>query len=275
MSVKAIDVSVHQKTIDWKKVKADGIQAAIIRAGYGRYEKQKDKTFDANMKGTTEAGILVGVYWYSYASSANEAKEEAKICLKVIAPYKDKITLPVFFDQEYEPVILGATKSVRTACCNAFLEEIRAAGYDAGLYASYDWVQNKIGAVEGKKWIAQYDTKCDYTGKDLYLWQYTNKGRVDGISGKVDMDTGYFELPDALKNGWEKSGNTWYYYENGKCVKGAWRKVKNRWYYFASDGKMVKGRATIKGKRYYFNESAYEGLPEGALWMTDAEGART
>ena len=87
------------------------------------------------------------------------------------------------------------------------------------------------------------------------------------------MDTGYFELPDALKNGWEKSGNTWYYYENGKCVKGAWRKVKNRWYYFASDGKMVKGRTTIKGKPYYFNESAYEGLPEGALWMTDANGA--
>ena len=98
--LKGIDVSHYQGDIDWKKVKATGMQFAIIRAGYGKYAYQEDPCFEDNIKGAYNAGILVGVYWYSYADTAAEARQEAEACLTVINPYKDKIVLPVFIDHE-------------------------------------------------------------------------------------------------------------------------------------------------------------------------------
>ncbi len=81
----------------------------------------------------------------------------------------------------------------------------------------------------------------------------------------------------AVPNGWEKAGEKWYYYENGKMVKAAWRKVKGKsgtfWYYLGADGAMLKGEQVIGGKRYYLHEKAAGGLPEGALWVTDSNGA--
>lgn len=276
--VMGIDVSKHQGTgIDWKKVKADGVKFAIIRAGYGKYLKQEDPCFDENIQGAYNAGLDVGVYWYSYASTAADAEKEADVCLQIIKPYQALISLPVFFDQEYEPDILKATTRVRTDCCLAFIKKIQAAGYQPGMYASYDWFKNKIYRAElldYPAWVAQYASKCQYTDKNLYMWQYTSTGKVNGISGNVDQNEGYFEI--AAKNGWQKSGSKWYYYENGQPVKSAWRKITGVngtfWYFLGANGVMLTGTQKINGKIYHLNEKAACGLPEGALVVTDQDG---
>ena len=276
--VMGIDVSKHQGTgIDWKKVKADGVKFAIIRAGYGKYLKQEDPCFDENIQGAYNAGLDVGVYWYSYASTAADAEKEADVCLQIIKPYQALISLPVFFDQEYEPDILKATPRVRTDCCLAFIKKIQAAGYQPGMYASYDWFKNMIYRAElldYPAWVAQYASKCQYTDKNLYMWQYTSTGKVNGISGNVDQNEGYFEL--TVKNGWQKSGSKWYYYENGQPVKSAWRKITgangNFWYFLGANGVMLTGTQKIGGKVYHLNEKAACGLPEGALVVTDQDG---
>lgn len=275
---KGIDVSKYQGTIDWAQT-AKNIDFVIIRAGLGKYAAQEDPFFKTNIEGAYKAGIRkIGVYWFSYATSSAEAAQEAEVCLTVINPYRDKITLPVFFDQEYEPGIKAASKTVRTMACNTFIGKIRQAGYESGLYCSYDWIKNMVDKVDGHKWIAQYASKCQYKGSDLWGWQYTDKGKVSGITGNVDMDTGYFETAEPVKSGWVKTGGKWYYYEDGKTVKGAWREITGSngryWYYFGADGAMKTGRQTIAGKQFYLNDSAWSGVPEGALWVTDTSGAR-
>lgn len=277
---KGIDVSKHQGKIDWAQA-AKAVDFVMIRAGYGKYTAQEDANFKVNIEGAYKAGIRqIGVYWYSYATSSAEAAQEAAACLSVINLYKDKITLPVFFDQEYEPGIKAASKTVRTMACNTFISQIKRAGYESGLYCSYDWLNNMVDKVDGHKWIAQYASKCQYKGADLWAWQYTSKGKVPGIIGNVDMDTGYFAAGTNVttKSGWVKTGGKWYYYEDGKTVKSAWREITGSngkyWYYFGADGAMKTGRQAIAGKQFYLNDSAWSGLPEGALWVTDTSGAR-
>jgi GH25 family lysozyme M1 (1,4-beta-N-acetylmuramidase) len=102
-TLNGIDVSHHQGVIDWKKVAASGINFVMIRAGYGKSASQIDKKFKTNIDGAYAAGIKnIGIYWYSYAGTVADVKLEAQACISVIKQYKDKITLPVFFDQEYE-----------------------------------------------------------------------------------------------------------------------------------------------------------------------------
>lgn len=277
--LKGIDVSHHQGDVDWKKVKATGVQFAIIRAGYGKYAYQEDPCFEDNIEGAYNAGIPVGVYWYSYADTAAEARQEAEACLTVIKPYKDKITLPVFFDQEYEPAILSAGNSIRTQCCIAFIKAIEAAGYKAGLYGSQDWLDNKIDDSQipetATVWVAQYSNKCTYTGR-YTIWQYTSSGKVDGISGRVDMNEADESLM-PVKDGWNYISGSWYWYEGGKPVTNCWRKITGEsgvpyWYYLGKGGVMLKGWQKIGDEVFYLNEKAAYGVPEGACIITDERG---
>ena len=109
------------------------------------------------------------------------------------------------------------------------------------------------------------------------MWQYSSKGSVNGISGDVDMNYGYFDLPGVQLTGWQKSGSKWYYYENGQKVKSAWREITGKsgtfWYYLGADGAMLTGTQKIGGKVYHLHEKAACGLPEGALVITDEKGA--
>ena len=275
--VMGIDVSKHQGSIDWQKVKNDGVQFAIVRAGYGKFASQEDPEFSDNIQNAYKAGIPVGVYWYSYAGNVADAEKEADTCLQVIKPFKALITLPVFFDQEYEPDIKAMTTRQRTDCCLAFIKKIVAAGYQSGLYASYDWFKNKIYRAElldYPAWVAQYASKCQYTDKNLYMWQYSSTGKVSGITGNVDLNVGTFPVSNA--DGWQKASGNWYWYENKKAVKSVWRKISGKngtyWYYFDSDGIMLKGMQKVNGKIYYFNEKAVLGIPEGAMILTSEEG---
>lgn len=191
-----IDVSAWQGNIDWAKVKASGIEFAILRAGYGREVSQVDKYFEKNYREARAQGIPVGVYWYSYADSVERVIQEAKACLAVLGGRE--LDLPVFYDIEYEPKILALSTQVRTAMVIGFTNAIMAAGYTPGVYASLDFIKNKLtdDQIPGQvvRWIAQYGpSKCTYKG-NLYAWQKSSKGRVSGISGNVDLDELYADV---------------------------------------------------------------------------------
>ena len=207
MTLKGIDVSEWQGTIDWRKVAKDGVQFAVIHAGYGRELSQKDKYFERNYAGARAAGIKVGAFWYSYADSVARAEQEARTCLKVLDG--KHLDLPVFFDQEYEPGILKLSTKTRTDIVLKFLETIKAAGRPCGLYSSTDFITTKLQAnrlTAYPLWIAEYGSKLHYTGK-VWAWQYTDKGRVAGIKGRVDMDHGYFAQTQTGNTGLLRKGD--------------------------------------------------------------------
>lgn len=194
---KGIDVSKHNGTIDWAKVKAAGVQFAMLRAGYGRYDNQKDEQFEANYKGATAAGIPVGAYHYSYATTAEQAKQEAEVFLGWI---KGKnLTYPVAFDiEDKKQANLGV--SVISDIIRAFCETVEAAGYYVVVYANKDWLTNRIDADCKSRydiWLAQWTSKPTYTGS-YGMWQYTSDGAVDGIAGRVDMNIAYKDYPSVI-----------------------------------------------------------------------------
>ena len=208
MKSKGIDVSEHQGHIDWAKVAKDGVQFAVIRAGYGRELSQKDDYFEQNYTAAKKAGIQVGAYWYSYADSVKRAEEEAKTCLKVLEG--KKFDLPIFFDQEYEKSILALSNKTRTDIILKFLEIIQAAGRICGLYSSTDFITTKLQASRLRQyplWIAEYGSKLHYPGT-VWAWQYTSTGRVSGICGHVDCNHGYFAQQTKTGDGLLRKGDT-------------------------------------------------------------------
>lgn len=185
-----IDVSEHNGNIDWQKVKAAGVTGAIIRCGYGKnLKKQDDKKFTRNMDGAINAGLDIGVYLYSYATSTEAAKSEAAHVLRLIAPYKANINLPVYYDLEE-----NGTENAAKANAVIFGDIIESAGYWCGIYASLSWFKTYLKGLDRfTKWVAAWGkndgkpgNKPDISGVDL--WQYTSNGKIDGISGKVDLD---------------------------------------------------------------------------------------
>ena len=139
--MKGIDVSVHNGNIDWNKVKNVGIQFAILRAGYGKAASQKDKKFEENYQAAKAAGIPVGAYWYSYARTVAEARQEAEVCLSILS--KKQFEYPIFFDQE-ERDILATGKANCSAMVRAFCDVLEKAGYWVGLYTSRSFLASNI-----------------------------------------------------------------------------------------------------------------------------------
>lgn len=276
--MKGIDVSKYQGDIDWDKVKESGIDFAIIRAGYGMYDFQIDPKFERNYSECKRLGIPVGTYWYTYATTTEEAEKETSVYLKAL---KDKTTeFPNFLDMEYEPSIKALTKQTRTDICKIFMNKIKESGFKTGLYCSYDWIKNWLDGsqlTEYDKWIAQYANSCSYSGSDFAMWQYSSEGKVSGISGNVDMDYCYKDYISKEKTGsWKKNDKGWWYeWSDGTYPTNDWLKVDNRWYWFDSRGYCVKGYQTIKGKNYYFAEkyALDNTVKECQLIMTDGNGA--
>ena len=195
-----IDVSQWQGTVNWSKVKADGISFVFIRCSYTSlksFNLHTDPKFTANVTAAAAAGLKVGVYHYSGATSATEAKKEADYVLKVIKPYKSKITLPVMFD--YEP---GArvtanykktSKTTRTKYATTFCNAAKAAGYTSGVYCSTSWFPdyfNTSSLSSYSNWDAHWATKNTYTGA-YDFWQYSDAGKISGIGGSVDCNFWY------------------------------------------------------------------------------------
>ncbi len=193
----AIDVSVYQGDIDWAQVKAAGIYAAVIRAGYGRYIEQEDLKFRQNYTNARAAGMPVGVYWYSYAKTPEQAQQEADICLQVLGDRA--LQMPLYMDQEWADTPVAN----RTACAVAFLDRIRER--HAGLVGYYTYTSYfasvdvpTIQAHADTIWLADYRQSYDKTiPRDMH--QYSSSGTVPGISGRVDMNRLYRDFPGELE----------------------------------------------------------------------------
>ena len=161
-----IDVSKHQGVMPWATVKAAGVSHAMLRAGYGRYSSQRDPQFDRNVEQCEANGVAWGAYWYSYATGVAEARQEAHVFLSIIAEkvaQGHKPTLPLAYDIEYEPGILALSNATRTEMVRAFLSEVEAAGYYGILYASTDFIRNRLNYKELAQydvWCAQYGSRC-------------------------------------------------------------------------------------------------------------------
>lgn len=206
--IKGIDVSQYQGNIDYKKVKAAGVKFVIIRAGYGKFTSQKDPYFEKNYKNAKAAGLDVGAYWYSYATSEADAVQEAKTCIEVI---KGKtFEYPIYFDLE-EQNQFAKGKSFCNSLVKAFCNALEEAGYFAGLYISRSPLQTYITNDVARRyalWIAEYGSSCNYSGK-YGMWQYSSTGKFNGISGNVDCDYCYIDYPSIIKsaglNGYKKA----------------------------------------------------------------------
>ncbi len=194
--INGIDVSKWNGTIDWAKVKADGIEFAFIRVGNrGVFDGKlyEDPTYKYNLKEAIAAGVKVGVYVYSQAITQKEAIEEADFALSRIKKYN--ITMPVVFDFEYYNGPSGRlydahlSVSQATAICEAFCKRVEDAGYTGMLYGNPSMFKWSVNADQVAKkypiWLAHYITETSYTGKYDY-WQYSSSGKINGINGAVD-----------------------------------------------------------------------------------------
>ncbi|MCH5274551.1 MAG: glycoside hydrolase family 25 protein [Lachnospiraceae bacterium] len=196
-AVLGIDVSKWQGEIDWNMVKDAGIEYAIIRCGYrGSVTGSlvEDPYFEQNIRGATAAGVKVGVYFFTQAVNEVEAVEEASMVVSLIRDYD--ITYPVFIDTEGaggNGRADGLDVETRTTVCDAFCRTVENAGYQAGVYASRNWYNNRVDASSLEKyviWLAEYRSAPIYQGY-YQMWQYTSRGSVSGIAGNVDLNISY------------------------------------------------------------------------------------
>ena len=186
--LKLIDVSDHQGRITWKKVTPNYV---IIRAGYGA--GNTDKRFIRNIEKAIKRGKKIGIYWFSYAYSKDMAKKEAQYCLKLLEPYKEHITLGVYFDFEYDSRryalnhVKTCGKSLITAMTKAFMVEVKKGGYMAGFYYNYDYKKNYYDMDQLKDYLHWYALYSDEI-PECDIQQTGSNGTVPGIPGKVDMN---------------------------------------------------------------------------------------
>lgn len=232
-----IDVSYFQYNIDWNKVKADGIDYAIIRVGYRGYgsggQLVLDYKFKENIEAAKAAGLDVGVYFYTQAVNTKEAQEEADFVLSYIKDYT--LDLPVYYDIEsvdYDTGRLdsaGLTKAQKTALCTAFCDRIISKGYKAGVYANMSWLTYQIdGAALGKKypiWLAHYTTQTNYSG-NYSTWQFSSTGKVNGIATSVDMNVDYRD-PNGNSNAVGTVTGLSYTTNSDGSVTFKWNKADN------------------------------------------------
>ena len=204
MKLKGIDVSAWQNKIsvaNFKKAKASGINYVILRVGYtGSSSKSPtiDSVFENNYANAISAGLPVGIYYYSLATSTAMAEKEANFVVKKL---KGKnITYPVYIDMEDDTYQRKCSKATLASVCNTFCNIVKNAGYIPGVYASLDWFNNRIGNItaEHTKWVAQYYKKCQYKGA-YDMWQYTSSEAVSGIANKTDVSWCYKDFTKEAK----------------------------------------------------------------------------
>ena len=296
-----IDVSEWQGDIDWASVANSDMEFAFIRIayrGYGAGIIYEDSKAYQNIRGALDAGLNVGVYIYSQAINAEEAIAEADKALDILKKAgvgPESLALPVIIDVEfaddgseycgrlYEAYLKGEmSRATRTDVTLAFLNRIKSAGYDAGIYAG-SWVLSTwhdMSRIENKYkvWIAAWLDECPYEGR-YDFWQYSASGSVPGIIGTADLDVWYdspgihgeidgswryqdgkwyyYTATGELKKWWLLKGGEWYYLGADGAMKHGWHKVDNTWYYFGSPGDsntgaMAIGWRNISGRWYYF-----------------------
>lgn len=223
---RGIDVSHHQGVLDWAKLKADGVEFAMLRAGYG--QSTTDTQFHRNAQECTRLGIAFGVYWFSYAGTVEQAKREAAKCIEVIAPYK--LSYPVAWDFEYDSVDyleskgIAPTKKLVSDMGRAFLDAVEDAGYYPMLYTNRDYLLRYFdGDIASRydTWLAQWRKNANIANPPMQvgIWQHSNEGVVAGL-GPFDMDVAYKDYPALIA---EMEEYTVVYHNKAEiAVKASW-----------------------------------------------------
>ena len=193
-----VDVSEHQSAIDWDKVSRAGKQFAILRCGYGRYDSQEDRRFEANYRDAAQAGMDLGAYLFSYAVTPQQAEAEAQNCLRRIEG--KTFGYPIVYDVETAAHRkLGEEKL--SALVQIFCSTLEDAGNYAAIYANPDFLENVLSAQVRTRydvWLAQWAKKPTYDGA-FGMWQYSATGNVPGIRGAVDLDIAYKDYPAIMR----------------------------------------------------------------------------
>jgi GH25 family lysozyme M1 (1,4-beta-N-acetylmuramidase) len=208
---RVIDISMWQGSIDFAKVKSAGVEAVILRCNnWNNYTNsvEKDPRFEEYYTKAKAAGLDVGVYYYTWQSDVLGARKDAELCMEYLRG--KQFEYPIYFDLEWHKA-LSKGKSVCSAMVEAFCNALEEQGYFAGLYISRSPLQSYITETVANRyalWIAEYGVnKPNYNGT-YGMWQYSDSGRIDGISGNVDLDECYLEYPDIIKgaglNGYDK-----------------------------------------------------------------------
>ena len=194
MRKKGIDVSKWQGIIDFDAVKKEGVNFVIIRAGAGF---KADPCFKRNYDLAHRAGLNVGAYWYSYAKTIDEARREAEAALLVIKGLK--FEYPIFYDVEEGAQFEKGSIFINNII-SAFCYVLEKANFYAGFYMSSSYATNYLYDSTKRRfdfWVAQYNKKCTYD--DRYgIWQYSGKGRLNGINGDVDLDYSYVDYKKIM-----------------------------------------------------------------------------
>ena len=195
-----VDVSKYQKNVDWAKIKKAGVSFVIVRIGYRGYGEAGtlvlDPMFEEHFTNVKNAGLKVGVYFFSQATTEAEAKEEAFACAYVLNGRK--LDYPIFFDTEASGASNGSGRADglgmedRTKCAIAFCEEAKAQGYQPGVYASTTWYRKRVDLARLRQytiWNAHYGVPASPI--DCALWQGTEKARINGYDGELDANISY------------------------------------------------------------------------------------
>lgn len=192
-----IDVSEWQENIDWEKVKAAGYDFAIIRTSFG-IDGQEDALFREHVQNAKAAGLDVGAYHYSHATTIDEALQEAEVFIELLNEYQWEY--PVYYDIETDRQDHLSQKTLTELSC-AFLERVSEAGYEVGIYAAEYWLNHRLdkdALQDYEVWIASYTDHLNYSGS-YEIWQYCEDGQVDGIEGNVDINIAYYNYPKHIK----------------------------------------------------------------------------
>lgn len=202
-----IDISEHNGNVDWQAVKNAGVDGVILRSSYGYdfdhgfSESQMDAKFKRNVSELNRLGIPYGIYHFSYARSIGEGKQEANYMIECMKAAGARPTLPVYYDLESSPYVGYKDGNFYTTITKEFSEVINNAGYKFGVYANYNWFSTKLTDTSFNnyiKWVAHYGTDANnsagtanpnwHPSSEYKMWQYSSKGKVNGINGNVDLN---------------------------------------------------------------------------------------
>ena len=266
-----IDVSKYQGSINWQLVKNQGVRFAMLRVGPPK--KGLDEQFINNINGANAAGVRTGIYIYSYATTPEAAAAEANQVLAWIAPYT--VTFPIAIDIE-DSCQKGLSSAQLQAIADTFCGIINANGYEPMVYASRNWFAGRMPNVSAAKWVAQYNSYCDYPG-DYAMWQSSSHGTYSGVPTRVDVNHLYVDyfsriIPEGFNSygghvfyyhnyrkqyGWiNLSGQRYHADANGFIQTGWFQDESGIYYLDPGQGGLSKvGFADIDGARYYFNEN--------------------
>lgn len=264
---KGIDVSMHNGTVNWGQVANSGIAFTFIKVGSTK--SGVDPQFAANITGAQAAGLKTGIYLYSYATTPEQAANEANLVLQWIEPYT--VNYPIVFDIE-DKCHKNLSDQQLIDIINAFCTTIDAAGYYPMVYSNKNMFVQKLSITGWDKWVAQYNDTCEYNN-NVCFWQYSSHGSVNGVGGRVDVNYQYKDysnliIPEGfierngnvrfyrnwkMQKGWVAHNDTKYYLDGaGNLVRGWFTDAAGTYYLSPQDGSIARGQCSIDGADHYF-----------------------